>query len=133
MSPGKTFNYSAVARYADEYLEAALPEPVDLGEGKPIPSYPVAVYVAVGLSGEVLYVGSVCRPDDPAGVASRMEEHLRKLDRLQTWAQLYVVPLRADTPLTTVRRIEGRIGAHLAPVMNRALPRIGSRRRSGGA
>jgi hypothetical protein len=57
-------------------------------------------------------------------VRSRLEEHLRRYERFETWDLLYLVPLKPDTPMGDVRRIEGRIGAHLRPSTSRALPRL---------
>src|SRR5690348_11852955 len=123
----RPINYAALTTFAGEFLGEPRPEPIQIGSGESVPAFPVAVYVAVGLDGSVLYVGSVCRPQDEQGVGSRLDEHLRKLDRFQTWNLLYVIPLRPDTPLSTVRRIEGRVGAHLAPAKSRALPRLRGR------
>lgn len=121
-------NYDAIAAYAGEHLEQLLPDPINIGRGGQVPDFAVGVYVAVGLDGTVLYVGSVHRPGNQSGVQARIDEHRRQLDRLQTWDKIYVVPLVADTPLSTVRRIEGRIGAHLAPSASRALPRLAQSR-----
>lgn len=122
-------NYEALAGYADEFLAERLAEPVHIGVGEPIPDLAVAVYVALGIDGHVLYVGSVHRPTDPRGVSARLGEHLKKQDRFETWDMLYLIPLKPETPIATVRRIEGRIGAHLGPQKSIALPRIGRDRR----
>lgn len=117
-------NYDALCRYAGTYLDERSPEPVAIGRGETVPDIRVAVYVAVGVDGTVLYVGSVVRPQNPVGVRSRLEEHLRKQERFETWDQLFLVPLKVDTPLGEVRRVEARIGAHLRPSRSRALPRL---------
>ncbi|MFI9580399.1 hypothetical protein ACIHCQ_00765 [Streptomyces sp. NPDC052236] len=40
------------------------------------------------------------------------------------WTTAYVIPLKDDTPLRDVRRIEGRVGLATGPERNKALPRI---------
>ncbi|WP_274919406.1 hypothetical protein [Streptomyces sp. WZ-12] len=40
------------------------------------------------------------------------------------WTTAYVIPLKDDTPLQDVRRIEGRVGLAVGPERNKALPRI---------
>jgi hypothetical protein len=119
-----SINYEALAAYAGECLAERIPEPIHIGVGEQIPNLAVAVYVAVGTDGSVLYVGSVCRPSDLRGVNSRLSEHLRRQERFETWDLLYLIPLKPQTPIATVRRIEGRIGAHLGPRGSAALPRI---------
>jgi hypothetical protein len=80
-----------------------------------------AVYVVCAWSGKVLYVGSTV-----VGVSVRIAQHLRGVKTLD-WTTVYVIPLDDDTPVGTVRRIEGRIGVAAGPVRNRALPRITGR------
>lgn len=116
-------NYRALAAYAGEWLLCSRPDPIHIGEGEEIPDFATAVYVALGLQSEVLYVGSVRRVN-PRAVKARVSEHLAKRDRFENWNLLYVVPLRPETPLTAVRTIEGRIGQHLGPTSSRALPRL---------
>lgn len=125
----RPIDYEVLAQYAGEYLLEALRDPIKIGSGERVPNYRVAVYVALGLSGEVLYVGSVVRPEDSKGMQARLSEHLRHKERFQQWDTLILFPLRSDTPLVAVRRIEGRIGAHLRPSMSRALPQLNPRRR----
>jgi hypothetical protein len=120
-------NYEALCSYAGEQLADPMPTMIRIGSGEAIPDVSVAVYVAVGVEGQVLYVGSVSRPQDPGGVRRRLAEHRRRLDRLNSWDGLYLIPLRTDTPLDEVRRIEGRVGAHLRPASSRALPRLRKR------
>lgn len=117
-------NYRAMCAYAGEYLGTLMPDPIHIGQGEAVPAVSVGVYVAVGLDGEVLYVGSATRPLDEYGVRSRIEEHLRRHERRELWESVYIVPLLNDTPLSEVRRIEGRIGRHLAPRTTRALPNL---------
>lgn len=123
----ESLNYDALCYYAGGYLDGRIPEPIAIGHGDPVPDVPVAVYIAVGVTGAVLYVGSVVRPKDSAGAGSRLGEHLRNHAKFASWNQLYLIPLKSSTPVEEVRRIEGRIGAHLRPRMSRALPRLRKR------
>ena len=107
-------------------MREAMPEPVDIGRGHEVPAFRNAVYVAVGLDGEVLYVGSTARISENA-LKKRIREHSQRPGRFARWSLLYVVPLMDSTPLTAVRQIEGRVGAHLGPKESKALPRIGKR------
>ncbi|MFF8906316.1 GIY-YIG nuclease family protein [Streptomyces olivaceoviridis] len=78
-----------------------------------------AVYVVCGWSGRVLYVGSTT-----VGIARRFAQHARDVGKTRDWTTAYVIPLKDDTPLRDVRRIEGRIGLAIGPERNKALPRI---------
>jgi hypothetical protein len=78
-----------------------------------------AVYVVCAWSGRVLYVGSTT-----VGVRGRFRQHLADVARTLDWTTAYVIPLTDGTPVTEVRRVEGRIGRATAPARNRALPRI---------
>ncbi|MFF7076414.1 hypothetical protein [Streptomyces lavendulae] len=49
------------------------------------------------------------------------------MNRTLDWTTVYVIPLDDDTPVETVRRIEGRVGVAAGPVRNKALPRISVR------
>lgn len=117
-------NYDALCAYAGEFLYSPWPSPIEVGRGQLVPPLSVGVYVAVGIDSRVLYVGSVWRPTDEYGVRSRVEEHLRQHARQESWNQVFIVPLKSETPLPEVRRIEGRIGAHLRPTMSNALPKL---------
>lgn len=122
-------NYEAVAAYAGEFLAARWPDPIEIGGGEAIPDVSSAVYIALGMDDGVLYVGSVHRPEVPSGLAARLDEHLRTFAKRTAWNRLLVVPLVDSTPESEVRRIEGRIGAHLAPLASKALPGLGGRPR----
>lgn len=121
-------NYEALCGYAGDHLQTRWPDPVEVGSGELIPQLSVGVYVALGVDETVLYVGSVCRPENAFGVRARVEEHLRKHERHAAWNKVLLLPLKSDTPLSEVRRIEGRVGAHLRPAMSNALPKLNSPR-----
>ncbi|MFD9120530.1 GIY-YIG nuclease family protein [Streptomyces bottropensis] len=78
-----------------------------------------AIYVVCGWSGRILYVGSTT-----VGVATRFAQHARDVRKTIDWTTAYVIPLKDDTPVRAVRRIEGRIGMAMGPERNKALPRI---------
>lgn len=128
MSEVPSLNYGALAHYASSYLLESWPDPIHIGAGEAIPDCDAAVYVAIDVQGNVAYVGSACRPDGGRAAAQRLAEHLRRHDRFQQWDYLYLFPLRGDTPLPMVRRIEGRIGRHLRPSENMSLPSVRKRR-----
>jgi len=90
------------------------PEPVDHVTG----SERNAIYVVCDRTGKVRYVGSTTgRP-----ARARLAEHLVDVDRTRDWHEAWVIPLRAATPVVTVRAIEGRVGRFLRPTDNRCLP-----------
>lgn len=113
--------YRQVARYAGRHLSYVRPFPVPA-----VTPFPVrvanAVYVATDAAAHVVYVGSVARA--AGGVAARVAEHLADACKRRTWRHVWVIPLRADTSIEEVRRIEGVVGAHLSPTGNRSLPRV---------
>jgi hypothetical protein len=83
-----------------------------------------AVYIACDDEDRVLYVGSVHRPGDAAGLAGRIAEHLRNAEKRLRWRRLWVLSLRADVPLAVVRDLEAIVGTELAPPWNGRLPRL---------
>src|SRR5690349_17565181 len=102
--------YTVAARIAGPHLAGCLPRPYRVAGPAPhaLPRRSKAIYVAVDGAGVVRYVGSVCRPRRPA-IKERTGEHLREWFKRRNWSSVYVVPLLTDTPLPTVKNIEGRI------------------------
>lgn len=78
-----------------------------------------SVYIVCGWSGRVLYVGSTT-----VGIATRFAQHAADLSKSRDWTTAYVIPLKDDTPIRDVRRIEGRVGLAVGPERNKVLPRI---------
>ena len=78
---------------------------------------PRAVYVVCDWGGRVLYVGSTA-----AGVRNRLRQHCADVGRTRDWAEVWTIPMRADTPVQELRRVEGLVGLALRPRRNRALP-----------
>lgn len=116
MNPGKL---ASLAAFAGDWLHAD-------GPSGPYPFDPRlsvaagnAVYVVCGWSGRALYVGSTT-----VGIAMRFAQHARDVGKTRDWTTAYVIPLKDDTPLRDVRRIEGRVGLAIGPERNKALPRI---------
>jgi hypothetical protein len=114
-------DYDVLVGYAGRHLDR--PHPWPLPATTPFPlDMPAAVYVAVDDTGRCRYVGSVSRSSD-FGLSQRIREHMAEPSKHTTWNRVWVLPLRATTPLTDVRRLEGVVGAHLGPSDNRRLPR----------
>jgi hypothetical protein len=82
-----------------------------------------AVYFVVDRSGNIAYVGKVCRPGDIAAVESRIAEHVEDVTKASTWSRLYVIPLKVDTPNDVVEYVEGLVGERLEPNQNKRLPK----------
>lgn len=83
----------------------------------------VGVYVACTANMTVAYVGSIHRPDNPFGLADRIEEHRAKFpERRAQWRYIWFVPMHLKSSLAEVRRAEARIGTLLSPSMSRRLP-----------
>jgi hypothetical protein len=93
-----------------------------------LPAVSRAVYVAVDGVGTVRYVGSTSRRG--AALPQRFKEHLRHRQGAGEWTHVWVVELHEDTPLRTVRWVEGHIGALLGPTDNHRLPRTSTRSRA---
>src|SRR4051794_20337032 len=80
-----------------------------------------AVYVACDRTGRVRYVGStIGRP-----AWARVCEHLTDVHKTREWHEVWVIPLRSETPEQSVRSIEGRVGRYLRPTDTQCLPRCG--------
>src|SRR4051794_6105405 len=60
-----------------------------------------AVYIVCDWGGSIRYVGSTT-----VGVRNRLRQHLADTQRTARWAEVWIVPLRDDTPIPRVRRIE---------------------------
>lgn len=98
---------------------------VAIGNGeRPPRDIGTAVYVIVGITGDVLYVGSTCRPE-AAGVCQRLAEHLRDPAKQARWNTALVFPLVADTSAAAVRRYEGTVARWLLPDEGRRWPSAG--------
>ena len=111
--------YHVLCSYAGPRLLRPHPWPVPAVLPFPL-HFTTAVYVVVGGDGRCCYVGSVGRR--AGGLAERIAEHLSDAAKRATWHTVWVLPLRADTVLPEVRRIEGVVGAHLRPHRSRRLP-----------
>lgn len=120
MTPGKL---ESLAAYAGDWLRSDGPlGPIPFGPRAAVAAGN-AVYVVCGWSGRVLYVGSTT-----LGVATRFAQHAKDVRKTLDWTTAYVIPLKEDTPLRDVRRIEGRVGLAIGPERNKALPRIAAAR-----
>lgn len=84
----------------------------------------VGLYIAESAVGQVLYVGSVCRPHQADGVRARLREHFRRPQRRDRWRTITVFPLASITPRQDVRRLEGTVAIWLVPVESQAWPRV---------
>lgn len=112
--------YRELLAYAGRSLLREHPWPIRAGV--PFPLDPqAAVYLACDTAGHCLYVGSVARQAG-SGLAARVAEHLADPNKRAAWDHLWVIPLRPETDVSHVRRIEGIVGAHIGPSHNRRLP-----------
>lgn len=82
-----------------------------------------AVYIAWGLRGECLYVGSVSR-STPGAAHARLREHLGNPARRATWYAVTIMPLEPDLALAQVRLCEGWVAWRLRPRDGSAHPAI---------
>ncbi|MFJ8965875.1 hypothetical protein ACIRG5_41450 [Lentzea sp. NPDC102401] len=89
-----------------------------------------AVYVVIGGSGDVLYVGSVCRAA-PGAVATRLREHLAEGHKAASWDSVWTLPIHLEGSQEQVRLAEGRVATltgrppHCRAVPNRPPPSRG--------
>jgi hypothetical protein len=120
--------YAVLRAYAGSNVGPAHPQPYLIEEAERgarqanvIPGC-VGVYIACSGDQMALYVGSVYRPSDPLGIASRVSEHRRVRGRADAWVWLWVVELLPTSNEQSVRQVENRIGFHLSPLQNKALP-----------
>jgi hypothetical protein len=111
--------YHTLCAYGGIAVVAPHPWPVPAAIPFPFESA-AAVYVVVDGEGRPCYVGSVRR--GKGGLAERMAEHLADAAKAARWHSVWIIPLRADTLASEVRRLEGVIGAHLGPYASRRLP-----------
>jgi hypothetical protein len=115
--------YRSICRYAGEWLDDPIPRAIPIDEIDSLKAR-AAVYITCEPLERVQYVGSVRRPGTPGAVARRLKEHLREGHKRLGWKTVWVVPLKWDTPLATVRLIEGCVGADLEPRSANRLPSL---------
>ena len=123
----KQAEYVSLTKYAGVSLAWSHPWPVPARVPFPL-NLEAAIYIAYGRDRHCRYVGSVARIDT-GGLSSRIADHLRDSQKRETWTDLWVLPLKPDTPLVSIRKLEGVIGAHLRPIDNIRLPRTSDPRR----
>jgi hypothetical protein len=117
----RTVFYLSACAFAGRWLAPSGPAPGPVVISRDMLDGPTrAVYIVCDWGGRVLYVGSTT-----AGVRHRLRQHLADADRTSVWAEVWIIPLRNDTPLAEVRRLEGLVGLALRPLSNRALPAVG--------
>lgn len=112
----KRTDYRRLARMTRGWMRGTHSLPIHIDEIKRAKAG-VGIYLACRVDGELLYVGSAVRPDDPYGVGRRVLEH--PLKRRSSWRWVWVLPLRDETPRDVVLAIEGHLIDHLRPPMNR--------------
>lgn len=100
-------DYHAAVSFAAPWIDRPWPVVERPGLGHRCPNGK-AVYIVGDYSGAVVYVGSTSRHS--YGVRARMAEHMRDGDKTRGWSEVWTIPLRDDTPLTSVRRVEGLVG-----------------------
>ncbi|GAA4310214.1 hypothetical protein ACFQY7_43880 [Actinomadura luteofluorescens] len=106
--------YLALSRICGHHLLRPCPGPYEI-DPEEMPTASAAVYIAADERNQVCYVGSVCRPKDPEGLASHVREYLKAVQKTARWRYLYVLPLRSNTAEAEVRGIAGEVSGWLLP------------------
>jgi hypothetical protein len=120
----KASRYLSACAFAGPWLDSRASAVAPTTINRAMPPGPLrAVYVVCDWGGRILYVGSTA-----AGVRNRIRQHCTDAERTRDWAEVWVIPLRDDTPVTELRRLEGLIGLALRPIRNRSLPAAGKYR-----
>lgn len=127
--------YRVLCTYAGSSL--SWPHPWPVPAVVPFPAKAAAgIYIIEDDAGRCCYVGSVSRSS--GGFADRLAEHLDDPQKRAHWRRVWTIPLRPETAVQEVRRIEGVVGAHLGPYLSRRLPvpeppfMLGALRTTGG-
>lgn len=115
--------YRGLCKYAGRWLAEPLPRSIPLDELNDLRVCSGAYVVCEPLE-RVQYVGSVCRPHSPTGVADRLREHLREAHKRLLWKTVWIIGLMPDAPTTVARSLEACIGAELLPLGGNRLPRL---------
>jgi hypothetical protein len=113
--------YLALAELCGDNLDYLIPDAVRPLPGH-MPDASCAVYIASDRRGRVCYVGSVCRPNDPHGLASHIGEYVHDVSKTAKWHALHLLTLRDGTPESDVRRLAGEIAGWLLPYDNQRWP-----------
>jgi hypothetical protein len=107
--------YQALTVHADRWLLRPMPDPFVLGRDALPRGVSAAIYIVETRFGEVLYVGKTGRGEGRDAVAERIREHMRETNKGAMWHQVYVIPLRAETPNRVIEIIEGVVASDLHP------------------
>lgn len=117
--------HEEVSRHAGDFLIRPLPRPSfidELNQSETAASH--GVYIVCNKVDDVLYVGSACRPHDPAGVVRRVREHHRDGSRRRRWLRVWLLLMKPNADKRQVEITEGMVGRDLGCLENRRLPRI---------
>ncbi len=96
-------------------------EPSGSDGGRQVAEGRASVYIATVATGNPLYVGSTRRPR--SAPSQRIAEYLRDTRKASRRVQVYVLPLRPDTPRAVMLAIEADVVAALRPSMCHRRPR----------
>jgi hypothetical protein len=123
MSTMSVARYRGLCRYAGSWIAEPVPYALPLDRVGDVNARN-GVYIVCEPLERVQYVGSVWRPAQPRGVASRLSEHLREHYKRLAWKTVWIVPLTVETPESVVRSVEACVGAELGPLGSSRLPKL---------
>jgi hypothetical protein len=115
--------YIQMCAHAGRSLLRSMPDALPLDDDQIPLDIDVAVYIIEDRLGEVLYVGSVHRQADTAGLARRLREHMGNNGKSMTWQYVTLIALKPETSRAEVRRIEGVVAFDLRPRSGERHPR----------
>ncbi|MFF7975815.1 hypothetical protein [Streptomyces sp. NPDC007905] len=73
----------------------------------------VGLYIALGVTYEILYVGMTERMQTVFATGDRLREHLTEQNKRDRWESVVELPLREDLERRQVARLETRVGVLL--------------------
>jgi hypothetical protein len=113
--------HRALARHGGAAIRRPLLAPRPIAEYRTIRGG-CGVYIACDDHDRVMYVGSVHRPGNTAGISTRISEHMRDALKALRWERLWVLVVDDDRTVEWVRTYEAIVGEELGPTWNERLP-----------
>jgi hypothetical protein len=115
--------HRALARHGGDSVLQPLPAARPVVEHRSIVGG-CGVYIACDDFDRVVYVGSVHRPGNVAGISERIAEHLRDARKALCWARLWILVVDERQTVEWVRTYEAIVGEELQPTWNERLPAL---------
>lgn len=115
--------HCALARHGGSSVLKPLLAPKSIAEHRRVVGG-CGIYIVCDDFDRAMYVGSVHRPRNAAGMSDRIGEHLRDPLKALRWARIWALVVDDDRTVEWVRTYEAIVGEELQPTWNERLPSL---------